>query len=735
MNKHHCQVLQKGLKFTPTPEKCNPHELESDIQEFIRKIRLAEFFDGEDDTDPSLVRNKSDFIPPKQRNLALEKFASNINNYPRTQRDIKIKSNITNDERKAMRELANDKSIVIKEADKGGAVVIMDSEKYKQLVNGMLNDTNYYEKLHGDPSKSDKIRYQKLIEEFKDQFTRKELDYLKRFEVKSRNLYGLPKIHKSEVINKACEKSKSHTVIVSDVTDLKLRPIVAGPSCQTHRLSNLLDILLRPLTQFVPSYLRDSIDFLNSLPAEVPSECILVSYDVESLYSNISHDLGIEAIKFWLEKYRTAIPNRFSNEFIIKSTAFILENNTFYFNGEHFKQIKGTAMGTKFAPVYATLVLGYLEQKLYQQITTEFGTSYGTYFRNNWKRFLDDIFIIWIRSFEDLNTVSRMLNNLHPDLNFVPNYDENQLPFLDVLVKKVNCKIETDIFYKPTDSKQYLIFNSCHPKHTKENIPFGLARRLCTIVSDEQILTKRIDELKTYLKAQNYPLSLIETGTKAALRLNKKSLRKVKDKPKGNRIPFVNTHNPRNLDFFGKIRENLPILEDDKKMSEILKKYKIIKSKRQPDNLKKILTRARFDENVIESSVSKCGRSNCGLCEYLLEGNCFNFRNGKTFRVCTSMSCETQNVIYVIRCCGCAKEYIGETGDSLRKRMTLHRQHIKDKSVRVLFVSEHISTCATSLKPQFKVFPLLKIHSDNLLLRREKERYFINIFKPELNSR
>jgi hypothetical protein len=45
-----------------------------------------------------------------------------------------------------------------------------------------------------------------------------------------------------------------------------------------------------------------------------------------------------------------------------------------------------------------------------------------------------------------------------------------KLPFLDVLVKLNGDQIETDIYYKPTDSKQYLLFNSCHPKHTKHPI-------------------------------------------------------------------------------------------------------------------------------------------------------------------------------------------------------------------------------------------------------------------------
>jgi hypothetical protein len=52
-------------------------------------------------------------------------------------------------------------------------------------------------------------------------------------------------------------------------------------------------------------------------------------------------------------------------------------------------------MGTKMAPTYATLVLGYLEHILYEQLLNCYGQEFASYVRQNWKRFLDDCFIIW----------------------------------------------------------------------------------------------------------------------------------------------------------------------------------------------------------------------------------------------------------------------------------------------------------------------------------------------------
>ena len=76
--------------------------------------------------------------------------------------------------------------------------------------------------------------------------TEKEVDYLQNFEAKTSNFYELPNVHENKQINEKCKFAKSSYVEMSEnILDLKLRPIVAGPSCHTHRLSNLIDELLR----------------------------------------------------------------------------------------------------------------------------------------------------------------------------------------------------------------------------------------------------------------------------------------------------------------------------------------------------------------------------------------------------------------------------------------------------------------------------------------------------------
>ena len=169
---------------------------------------------------------------------------------------------------------------------------------------------------------------------------------------------------------------------------------------------------------------------------------------------------------------------------------------------------------------------------------------------------------------------------------------------------------------------------------------------------------------------------------------------------------MFSTFNPKDPEMYHVIIENKPILQEDETMRNILSKFKFIKSKRQPYNLKRVLTKAKFSSKQ-GKEVKKCKRPNCGLCIHLLEESSITFNCGINFKVHENMSCDVKNVIYVMKCRGCGEEYIGETGNFLRKRVTVHNQQIRDPSTRMLKVSEHIDNCAKHLNPKIFHFPLL----------------------------
>ncbi|CAG2246104.1 unnamed protein product [Mytilus edulis] len=276
--KKEIKLLEHGLKFTPTPISDNV-DLITDTDEFCRKLRLREFFGNTNYEDGSLVRNKKGTNPQPNRDKHLEEYINCLKQTANTNIvDSHVKSNLPKSQQKTIKKLQNDESIIIKEADKGGGIVIMDKDHYKDMVLNQLEDGVFYQKLNGNRDKSTMSKIRKLIKEYSDNLTDKEKDYLKNFEVKTSNFYGLPKIHKSKEIQDHVENCDSMYIKINRPTDLKIRPIIAGPSCSTQRLSNLLDILLKPLCIKVPSFVRDDMDFLNYIPDRVPLDTILVTF-------------------------------------------------------------------------------------------------------------------------------------------------------------------------------------------------------------------------------------------------------------------------------------------------------------------------------------------------------------------------------------------------------------------------------------------------------------------------
>ena len=392
--------------------------------------------------------------------------------------------------------LKKDKTLVIKESDKGRACIIIDEPFYNDKISEMLNDRETYKELDKNIDAGILRKICKLTLKYKEQLTSKEIQYLTKFDHQMSQFYGLPKIHKFKIIKDKIKENPSEYVQVNQPQDLKMRPIVAGPNCVTSRLSNFLDILMQPFLKKVKSFVRDDIDFLEKLPRNTDDKKILLTLDVTNMYTNIDNKLGKEAIKYWLEKYPELIPRGIWKEFILEGLSVVLEFNTFTFNGRNYLQIKGVSMGTKLAPMSVNLVMAYLEIKLYQIIRGKYGKEIMDQFVKEWLRYLDDCFLNWDLTVDTTENLLKILHSLYPSIKFETEESETEANYLDIKILVKDHKIITDLFEKPTDSQHYVPFISSHPSHTKRNIPFNLARRICTMVEEGNTRDQRLTELK-----------------------------------------------------------------------------------------------------------------------------------------------------------------------------------------------------------------------------------------------
>uniref|UniRef100_A0A673LIR4 Uncharacterized protein n=1 Tax=Sinocyclocheilus rhinocerous TaxID=307959 RepID=A0A673LIR4_9TELE len=152
----------------------------------------------------------------------------------------KRKNNLTVSEERALDQLRKNKKIVIKPADKGNAVVLMNREDY--LWEGMrqLNNSEHYRPLEEPifPQTQIEVR-EKLEEMYEDRvINSKQLEYLSGpGSPRPRRFYLLPKIHKSP-------KSWSKPDVIPPG-----RPIVSDCNSERYNIAEFIEYHLNPISQ------------------------------------------------------------------------------------------------------------------------------------------------------------------------------------------------------------------------------------------------------------------------------------------------------------------------------------------------------------------------------------------------------------------------------------------------------------------------------------------------------
>ena len=106
--------------------------------------------------------------------------------------------------------------------------------------------------------------------------------------------------------------------------------------------------------------------------------------DVSSLYTNIPHDEGLDALRENLNRRRN---RSVATNVLVTLMSLILTLNNFIFNGINYLQIKGCAMGTNSSPSFANIFLGKFEEQFIYPFIQDLHKLY--------LRYIDDIFMIW----------------------------------------------------------------------------------------------------------------------------------------------------------------------------------------------------------------------------------------------------------------------------------------------------------------------------------------------------
>ena len=268
LNDAEISLLSEGLNFVPTCSNIDKAKLKMELEAFGRMLRLKWHFCNENkDIYRDMFKPKSKFNP-RNEDAVIELYLSSLE-----EKLIKVDvpkdklNNLTNSERKALYDLKNDKSIVIKSADKGSAVVVWGREDYIKEAEKQLDDEKLYEEVSNDAAPLLKT-INGVIAKIRKRgdLKRDTLNYFIMKDPKFARFYLLPKIHK-----------RLHNV--------PGRPVISNSGYYTKNISSFLDHHLQPLAQAVKSYIKDTNEFLKrlrSLP-KLPDDIILCTMDVVGL--------------------------------------------------------------------------------------------------------------------------------------------------------------------------------------------------------------------------------------------------------------------------------------------------------------------------------------------------------------------------------------------------------------------------------------------------------------------
>ena len=203
-----------------------------------------------------------------------------------------------------------------------------------------------------------------------------------------------------------------------------------------------------------------------------------------------------------MEEYKHLLPTNCPPPHIVRIILdFILKHSTFKFMDTRIHQVLGTPIGTRMAPPYANLFMGKEERTI---ILTFLLLIYF------WKRFIDDIFFIFLGSHSQLNSLMTFMNTIRPTIKYTFTYSKQTVTFLDVQIYLSETrKFKTKLYRKPSDCMTLLHFHSHHPLSCKEGIIYSQALLYNMIISEDHILHAELNNLTRILLARAYPLHLI----------------------------------------------------------------------------------------------------------------------------------------------------------------------------------------------------------------------------------
>ncbi|CAF1164425.1 unnamed protein product, partial [Adineta ricciae] len=380
--------------------------------------------------------------------------------------------------------------LIIRVTDKSNNFYIGSAIEFEKKAQQYFNDTDAFTELAINPLNEIMNKVTQKLNYFhsKKLILKWQYDEMlpNRTTVELAHLYFNPKTHKDNI---------------------PVRPIENTIHAPTTNISKFLDKILRPIfdDKCALTTIIDGAHLITAMKTYANKGLLkpttfFCTFDIRNLYTMLPQDEALNILIEFLYVHGYRKVKGMALDTIRKLATIVLKDNVFVYGNKIYQQRTGGAMGSSFTLTLANIFMWKWQKEFVrrQDITGEF---YG--------RYIDDIFITWNKSEQQLRKLLDEANQWHPNIKLEYKISRS-LPFLDVLLTNHNGILLTSVYHKPAAEPYVVPFSSDHPRHTFVNIIQTSLKRAVQYSSTFEAFNDERRRIKLMLLYNGYPSSFID---------------------------------------------------------------------------------------------------------------------------------------------------------------------------------------------------------------------------------
>ncbi|CAM4819894.1 unnamed protein product [Rotaria magnacalcarata] len=392
----------------------------------------------------------------------------------------------------SIRRIIINMNLIIRVTDKGNNFYIGSANEFETKAQTFFFDTNAFAELSSNPFNEIFDKVVQLLGALHQKGLIRKWQYEQmmpdRTKCELAHLYFNPKTHKDGI---------------------PVRPIESTIHAATTKISKFLDKILRPIfdDKCKDTTIIDGASLVTELSKYnkkglLKSTTLFCTFDIRNLYTMLPQEETLDILMTFLHAHGYRKVKGISIDTIKKLASIILKDNVFAYGKKIYKQTTGGAMGSSLTLTLANIFMSAWQKKIVEE-QTKTGEFYG--------RYIDDIFMTWNRSKEELRKLLDDANTWHPNikLDYKIGYS---LPFLDVQLTNNNGILLTSVYHKPAAEPCITPFTSDHPRHVFANTIKNFLERATRYSSTFEAFNYERRNIKLMLLYNDYPSTFIENG-------------------------------------------------------------------------------------------------------------------------------------------------------------------------------------------------------------------------------